>query len=302
MLIRIGHLSTLYHTSMVFLSRPSLLEGLSFQTEWKLFGTGPAIVDAFSRDEIDLAYIGLPPAIIGMDRGIPLVCIGGGHIEGTVLASSRQSLSFEETDDLCSVISGFRSIGVPGRGSIHDLILSDMLQRCNLKTEVINFRWADEALEAYLKGSIDAAIGTPALAQAIIEYGEGKIIWPPSGLWPNNPSYGILVKKDFLDKAPEVLREFLRLHEEGTNILRDTPEEIAGDIARTMGFVDRDFVLKSIGISPRYCASITDEYISCTMVLSRRMLELGYIGREFTEDEVFDLRLIREIHPGNAHY
>ncbi len=300
--LRIGHLSTLYHTSMVFLSRPSLIEGLSFQTDWKLFGTGPAIVDAFSRDEIDLAYIGLPPAIIGMDRGIPLVCIGGGHIEGTVLASSLESRSFEETDDLCRVLSEFRSIGVPGRGSIHDLILSDILQRCDLKAEVINFRWADEALEAYLKGDIDAAIGTPALAQAIIEYGGGKIIWPPSGLWPNNPSYGILVKKDFLEKAPEVLREFLRLHEYGTGLLRNSPEEIAGDIARTMGFVDRDFVIKTLGISARYCASITEDYISCTMALSRRMYELGYIERTFTENEVFDLTLIREVHPGKAHY
>jgi len=278
------------------------LKGLSFQTEWKLFGTGPAIVEAFSRDEIDLAYIGLPPAIIGMDRGIPLVCIGGGHIEGTVLASSRQSLSFEETDDICRVLSGFRSIGVPGRGSIHDLILSDMLQRCNLKTEVVNFRWADEALEAYLKGTIDAAIGTPALAQAIVGFGEGKIIWPPSRLWPNNPSYGILVMKDLLDKAPDVLKKFLILHEFGTNLLRNSPEEIAEEIARTMGFVERDFVLNTLGISARYCASITDEYISCTMALTKRMLELGYIGREFTEDEVFDLTLIREVHPGKAHY
>ncbi len=33
--------------------------------EWKLFGTGPAIVDAFKKRELDMAYIGLPPAIIG---------------------------------------------------------------------------------------------------------------------------------------------------------------------------------------------------------------------------------------------
>ena len=58
--------------------------------EWSLMGTGPAIMQAFGRGELDLAYIGLPPAIIAMEQGAPVVCVAGGHVEGTVMAGKSQ--------------------------------------------------------------------------------------------------------------------------------------------------------------------------------------------------------------------
>ncbi|HYQ47831.1 MAG TPA: hypothetical protein VEP69_02085, partial [Thermodesulfovibrionales bacterium] len=75
MLLRIGHLSTFYHTAMLIMADKTLCEGIDAEIDWKLFGTGPAIVNSFEKKEIDLAYVGLPPAIIGIERGVPIVCI-----------------------------------------------------------------------------------------------------------------------------------------------------------------------------------------------------------------------------------
>ena len=82
--IRIGHLSTLYHTA--FLLRGSgLLAGRGIRATWTLFPSGPDIISAMQAGTLDLGYIGLPPVIIGIDRGLRLACIAGGHIEGTVV-------------------------------------------------------------------------------------------------------------------------------------------------------------------------------------------------------------------------
>jgi hypothetical protein len=34
----------------------------------------------------------------------------------------------------------------------------------------------------------------------------------------------------------------------------------------------------------------------------RVLKRLGYIGRQLSSDEIFDLSLIRKIHPGKDHY
>jgi len=60
MSMRIGYLSTLYHTSFILKNRPSdYLE--NYPLHWTLYSTGPAIMEVFRRGEIDMGYIGLPP-------------------------------------------------------------------------------------------------------------------------------------------------------------------------------------------------------------------------------------------------
>jgi NitT/TauT family transport system substrate-binding protein len=301
-MIRIGHLSTFYHTSILMMARNTL----ATEAEWKLFGTGPAIVNAFEEGVIDLAYLGLPPAITGIDRGVPIKCIAGGHVEGTVISSLACFRSFPEIQDLRDILKQFAGlkIGVPGKGSIHDVILSECLKRLNLvnEIEVINFQWADLILEAIYREEVSAAVGTPALAAAVERFVDGKILYPPGSLWPNNPSYGILVHNDFLDSNHAAVENFLSEHEEAESFLRSKTRDAAQIIADYVKVTDEEFILDTLKISPKYCAAITDEYISSTMEFVRVLKGLGYIRREILSDEIFDMSLVRKIHPATDHY
>ncbi len=178
MRLRIGHLSTFYHTAIILMADEKLEKDLGVDVQWRLFGTGPSIVDAFEKDELDIAYCGLPPVLIGIDRGVEIKCVAGGHIEGTVICAKAGYKGFPETEDLGDVLAQFRGgkIGVPGKGSIHDVILSDCLRRFNLEGEVtvVNFQWSDQLTEAVIHDEVSAAFGTPALAAAIISLCRGK--------------------------------------------------------------------------------------------------------------------------------
>ncbi|GBD99086.1 hypothetical protein BMS3Abin07_01118 [bacterium BMS3Abin07] len=302
MRLRVGHLSTLYHTSILMMAREELLDGFGAEVEWSLFGTGPAIVEAFRKKEIDMAYIGLPPAVIGIDKGTKIRCIAGGHVEGTVIAAGAGSPAYPETDKFGEILSCHKIIGVPGKGSIHDLILMDAVHANNVPVEVRNFAWADRLLEAFVHGEVDAVAGTPSLAQAVINYAGGKIVYPSNLLWPDNPSYGILVREDLLSSERAVIKDFIVRHERASEMLRNSRESVAADIAELMGVVDEEFVLDTLNTSPRYCASLTEGYISCTMRLTKRLRELGYIESEIPKEKIFDLSIIREVHPGPDHY
>ena len=256
--------------------------------------------------ELDIAYVGLPPALIGIDRGMKIKCVAGGHIEGTVICGKKRYRGFPEVEDLGEILAQFRGgkIGVPGKGSIHDVILADSLLRYNLNgdIEVVNFAWADQLTEAVVHDEVSAAFGTPALAAALKYYAGGRVLYPPSLLWPNNPSYGILAESRFLQDSGEIMERFLVRHERATSVLRDHPREAAGTISRFVGFVDEELVLDALKISPRYCAKLTAGYISSTMAFARVMKSMGYLRRDISADEIFETSFIDKVHPEKDHY
>lgn len=306
MKIRIGHLSTFYHTAILLMARKSIFARLGIEAEWTLMGTGPAIMKAFGRGELDLAYIGLPPAIIAMEQGSRVVCIAGGHMEGTVMAGKACWLGFPETEDLGAILGQFEgsTIGVPGNGSIHDVILKDSIARYAADRNIMvrNYPWADLVTEAVVTDEVAAAFGTPALAIAIKRFAKGKILCPPAMLWPDNPSYGIVVDRLFLNEHREKAEKFLLAHEEAEAILRNDPADAAQTIADHVAIIDPEFVLETLRVSPKYCAQLTPKYISSTMAFVSALRKLGYIRRELDQDEIFDASLIAKTHPEKDHY
>ncbi len=301
--VRIGHLSTFYHTAMLFMAGGP---DDSFDLEWRLFATGPDIVNAFRQGLLDIAYIGLPPAIIGMDQGVRIKCVAGGHIEGTAMAGIKGLKGHPELPGFDQVLNQLKGgkIGVPGKGSIHDVILSDALVRYGLEQslEVVNFKWADAITEAVSKNQVQAALGTPSLAVAIRRYAGGQTLYPPRLIWPGNPSYGIVAAEEFAGSHPDLLERFLKKHEEASRQLRENPQECARRISSYTGVADEPFVLEAISMSPKYCAQLTEQYMNVTMDFAAALERLGYTGRALAMEDIFETRFIKKVHPGSGHY
>ncbi len=285
--MRIGYLSTLYHTSHI------LRIGKVVSAEWRVFGTGMEIISAFESNKIDLAYIGLTPAIVGIQRGLDIVCIAGGHVEGTVIAGRVEKRDFPEN------LNG-KVVGVPAKGSIHDVILRGFAENVNF--EIRNYPWAEMILDDFIDRRVDVICGTPNLAVLAKKY-EAEILSKPSEVWPWNPSYGIVVRRDFIDKNQEKLRDFLIKHEWGTNILRESMEFSARILSEYLRHELNPVTVKEIlNMSPKYCASLPERYIESTMKLAELMVHLEYIENAPKSDEIFYLDLISDIHPQKEHY
>ena len=287
--LRIGFLSTAYHTSHI------LRELKLVKADWKLFGTGPEIVRAFEDGKIDLAYIGLPPAIIGMERGVDIVCIAGGHVEGTVIAGRGRSYQ-ELGKDALNQLEG-KKVGVPSKGSIHDVILRDIAE--NLDFEIVNYSWADFILEDFVDGKLDAVCGTPSLAVLAVKFG-AEIIAPPETLWSFNPSYGIVVREELVDGG--FLMDFLIKHEWACEFMKAYDLSSRVIFETFNGLLTQDDIRKMLSMSPKYCASIPEEYVECTMKLVNAMMELGYLDGPVRVGEVFHRELIELVHPQPHHY
>ncbi len=305
-LLRIGHLSTAYHTALILMGGDWVEKKIGITDQWTLFPTGPAMVKAFWRGEIDVGYIGLPPAMIAIEQGQPLRCIAGGHVEGTIIIGSQHIQTFEECGSMDATLQQFRgkTIGTPARGSIHDVILRELLRRYHLENEVEvkNYAWADLILNALEKEEVQGGCGTPPLAVLGGEYAGARIICPTWRLWTYNPSYGIVSTLQFLQTHSDLAEKFLRLHEDACNLIRNEPEQAATFAAKAIGFADKEFLLKVYRVSPKYCASLPHAYRQSTLKFVPILKELGYIKRNLSDNEIFTLDLIKKIHREPPHY
>lgn len=305
--IRIAFLSTIYHTSFPLMLNNTVEKSLEIKTEWELHGTGPSIIKKFLHKELDIGYIGLPPTIIGIDKGANIKCVAGGHVEGTIMVALDHYKSFKEVNNkMIDFFNQFKDkfIGVPKRGSIHDVMLRDCIKKAGLedKIKIKNYEITDFILPDMENNIVDAAVGTPALPVFLNQYLKIKIVIPTKIWWPYNPSYGIVVSDFLIQNYPEVVESFIKLHKDACRTLRKNPREIANIVQKEVEFINLDFILDTYKISPKYCAALPSEYINSTMDFVSVLQKLGYIERKLKQSEIFDLSFIKKIHPEKHHY
>lgn len=275
--------------------------------DWILFGTGPVMVKAFKEERLDIGYMGLPPAIIGIDQGVPIKCIAGGHVEGTIMIAKREYKTQKQLDgSLKRVLSQFKgkAIGVPSKGSIHDVILNYYQKKYNLLNEIIvkNYEQAEFIAKDMRDGILEAGIGTPALAVFASTILEPQIIIEAESLWPNNPSYGIFAHKKLIEKDPDLVLNFLYYHKNASILLRNSPSFAAEKISKIFEIIDKSYAEAVLKISPKYCISLSEGYIKATKKFVETLHNSGYIKKKVKVEEIFDFRFVNKIHPEPEHY
>ncbi|MFW9927979.1 MAG: ABC transporter substrate-binding protein, partial [Candidatus Thorarchaeota archaeon] len=280
---------------------------LNRKIEWVLFGTGPAMVNAFENGQLDAGYMGLPPAIIGINKGVPIKCVAGGHVEGTILIAKEEYKPVSEfKGDLAETLTQFEGkiIGVPSKGSIHEVILTHFLKKFGLIDDISVKDYAQPEFIAIdmKKRILDAGVGTPALAVFAQSLFPSQIIIPAKNLWPYNPSYGIFFHNNVIKNHPEIINGFLKHHKKASELLRTSQSIAADKISQSFGILTKSYVESVLRISPKYCIALTKEYINVTMQFVNKLFELGYIDQKLKLSQIFELRFVEKIHPEESHY
>lgn len=304
--IRIGHLSTSYHTAFILMGTDWIEKRMSVEAEWRLFPTGPAMIKAFDKGDLDIGYIGLPPAMIGIARGLAIKCVAGGHMEGTVFTAKKDFKTVNEIGSAKETLKQFKGkiIGTPSKGSIHDVIIRNFLEKFELQNDVAvkNFAWADQILEAMEDNEVEGGVGTPPLAVLASRLLNAKVILPPNAMWPHNPSYGIVATTAMIKSSSSLVEDFIRLHEEACNLIRRQPKEAAEIAANSLGMIDRDFIFEVYKISPKYCASLSEEYMDSSLAFVPFLQKTGYISNVLNAGDVFHTDFVERIHREKPHY
>jgi NitT/TauT family transport system substrate-binding protein len=308
--IKIGHLSTSYHTNWILMGSDELEKSLKMKVKWDLFGTGPLMVEAFKNGELDIGYMGLPPALIGIDNGVPIKCVAGGHVEGTIMIGKRRhhKTISQLNGDMHEVLAQFKgsTIGTPSVGSIHDAILNYYLETHNLKDEieVKNYKQAEYIAVDMEKGLVEGGVGTPALAVFAKTIMDSHLIIPANHLLANNPSYGIFFHENLIKNSPELVLRFLEHHKKACYLLRNSQDEAAEIISKTLTILNnnKEYAKDVLEISPKYCIALSDGFLRSTEGFVNTMYRLGYIKEKLPNEKIYNFDFVNKVHPEEEHY
>jgi NitT/TauT family transport system substrate-binding protein len=84
--------------------------------------------------------------------------------------------------------------------------------------------------------------------------------------------------------------------------VRQEPEKAAALLAQENRAMSPNFIMKTCAISPKYCASLPDEYIQSTLDFIPVLENMGYLKRSLNRQDIFDCSLITAVHPEPHHY
>ncbi|MHA1986452.1 MAG: ABC transporter substrate-binding protein [Promethearchaeota archaeon] len=307
--MNIGHLSTAYHTNWILIGNNELEKDLDLKVNWSLFGTGPLMVEAFKKGELDIGYMGLPPAIIAIDNKVPIKCVAGGHVEGTIMVGKKTHKKISDlNDDIYETLKQFKgcTIGTPSVGSIHDAILNFFLEQHDLKDDikVKNYKQAEFIAVDMEKGIVEGGVGTPALAVFANTILDSHLIIPAKYLIANNPSYGIFFHENLIESYPDLVLKFLQHHKKASYMLRESQDKAAEIISRTFSILNnnKQYAKAVLEISPKYCIALPEGYLKSTEGFVNTMFKLGYIKEKLSSDKIFDFKFVNEVHPEVHHY
>lgn len=150
------------------LDASGVLDDLPYEIEYSEFSAGPPIIEAAAADEIDVAWVGAVPPILGAAGGADF------KIVATVAERDKKqdSILVPEGSDISSVedLKG-KEIAVGKGTSAHGhLLMALEANGLGLDDVELNFLAPADGQAAFLSGAVDAwSIWDPFVTQAVME-------------------------------------------------------------------------------------------------------------------------------------
>lgn len=197
------------------------------------FPNGSLFMDALSTGQIDLGYVGPGPAINRFLQGGDFVIISG-VAQGENVMIVRKDVAYENVADLVGKV-----VATPSTGCTHDLLLREMLQREDLAVEENGGtvkrlpQKPATMIGLFEQKQIDAAVVSEPWASIMEAQGIVNIVKDATELpWEGSlPASVLVVRKDFLEKHPDIVEAVLKSNEESIDFINNNREEAVTIIA-----------------------------------------------------------------------
>lgn len=196
------------------------------------FNAGPDAVTALLGNSLDMTYIGPNPSVNAyvQSSGDAVRVVAGAASGGAALVVRPE---IKNAQDLIGT-----SLATPQLGNTQDVALRAWLKEQGIETDLegggevsILPQSNSEGLTAYTSGQIDGA-WVPEPFVSLYEAQGAKVLVDERDLWPNGQfvTTNILVRTDFLEEYPDVVKAMLTAHLQALDLIRKDPEKAQQDV------------------------------------------------------------------------
>ena len=231
--LRLGYFANVTHAqALVGLANGEFKKQLGAEVTFvpKLFGSGPAAIEALLAGEIDLTYVGPSPAINGFIRseGKALRVIAGA-VQGGAVFVRRSDVVLNRLEDFST-----KRFASPQIGNTQDISLRTYLAAMGHLTkekggtvEVLPMANAD-ILSLFLRKQLDGAWVPEPWGAILVHRAQGVIIVDERDLWPDGKfaTTVLVASQKFLETRPEWVQRMVNAHVELTRWIQEHRQEV----------------------------------------------------------------------------
>ena len=294
--IRVAFFPSISHAAPIVGIENGIFErsiGQEIKIETKLFDSGPQVIESIFANSIDVAYVGPGPVINGFLKS------NGNDIKILAGAASGGASFIIHPDSGLDSIENFdgKRIASPQISNSQDVSLRHYLASNNLQPVekggtvfVLNISNPD-IYTLFAKGEIDGAWVPEPWATMLVEELDGVRLFNEENLWPNEEFTSVLLiaRTDYLEKNPELVKNWLKSHEETIAWINANPDKsksiFEGFLKKHMG---KSLPTKIIDESFSNLTITSDPIKSSVLIFAERADSLGYLGRDgYNLDGIF---------------
>lgn len=227
--VSIGYFNNVTHPQALYMKSQNILEeslGSDKKVSWTAFNAGPAEVEALFSGDIDIGYIGPVPAVSANVKSNGDVVILSGSSTGGAILVKRPEAGIETVDDLDG-----KTVAIPQIGNTQHLSLLKLLEENGLRpvseggTVTVSAVANADVANMMERGDIDAALVPEPWGATLLKGGAELLLDYDEFYMEGNYNVAVVVvRKEFMEKNPEVVEKFLAAHEAATASINEDKE------------------------------------------------------------------------------
>jgi NitT/TauT family transport system substrate-binding protein len=268
------------------------------------FQSGPALTQALIAGQLDVAYVGIGPALVARAKGAAIKVVASNIVEQVNVVALGPLASYFATGNPATAFARFTKdhgrkpiVASYPRGAVPEAALQYWLRntlKSNEKDVQLIYQGEAQLQQSLLSGAIDgAAILEPAVSIVLARASDARVIAHGSQLFPNQPGAVLVVRQKLIDEHPEVVQQLVTAQIAATTMLRNEPLKAASAVQKYVGGgrLDRGIVERAIHNSHDQFVADPHAIIKATAELQTFQAKIGSVDAPAVDvAQLFDTR------------
>jgi NitT/TauT family transport system substrate-binding protein len=284
-IIKVGYLPSDHHAALIVAQQKGMFEKEGLEVQMVPFHSGADIAYALSLGKIDIGYCGITPITQAISNGNKLKIVAPVNLEGSGIVIPNNA-------NISSNILINKTIAIPSKGSVQDILLYIYLKQNNISPSSISYYKSEVPMMplGLKEGSFDAYVAWEPFVSMINVYDYGNVLVYSKNIWKKHPCCVVVTSDKFINKNPQKLRKFLKIHVKTTQYINEHPSETAAILYDKMG---TSLEIEKEGISEiEYLASPNPEFNKNVMKIVKIQQQMGYIKNNFSGSQIFNFKYL----------
>lgn len=273
--IRVARQFGLVYAPLMVAEKKDFFSKYGLEVEWKTLGSGGAVREALASGEVDAAFMGIPPFMIGWDKGLDAKIASG----FTVVPVSL--VTYDPNIKSIKDIKSQHKIAVPSPGSVQHILLSMALKKelddpNLLDDNLVSLPHPDGAAAMKSKQDVVAHFTTPPYLYEEMSWDGYDVILDAFDIVGNEFNFNVaLVSREYHDNNPKGYASFVMGLNEVVNWVNQNKEETASLLASDFNIEEKKLL--------EYLNAEKINYTTAPyglMTFTKFMKEAGYISKE----------------------